>query len=233
MNEIRRSNERGLADHGWLKSFHTFSFADYYDAKHMGVGPLRVINEDRVQPGAGFGTHGHRDMEIISYVLDGELAHKDSMGNGSVIRPGDVQRMSAGTGVRHSEFNGSKEKPVHFLQIWIEPRYRGIEPAYEEKRFTNEEKRGQLRLIASPDRAQGSVLLHQDARVYAGLFDGEERAQLALAPQRQAYVQLARGTLTANGLVLEAGDALQVTQTDSLVLEKGRDAEVLVFDLPL
>jgi len=233
MNEIRRSNERGLADHGWLKSFHTFSFADYYDAKHMGFGPLRVINEDRVQAGAGFGTHGHRDMEIISYVLDGELAHQDSMGNGSVIRPGDVQRMSAGSGVRHSEFNGSKDRPVHFLQIWIEPKYRGIEPGYEEKRFTEEEKRGQLRLIASPDRAQGSVLIHQDARVYAGLFDGEERAQLALAPQRQAYVQVARGSLTANGVALESGDALQVTQADGVALEKGRDAEVLVFDLPL
>jgi redox-sensitive bicupin YhaK (pirin superfamily) len=233
MNEIRRSNERGLADHGWLKSFHTFSFADYYDARHMGVGPLRVINEDRVQAGAGFGTHGHRDMEIISYVLEGELAHQDSMGNGSVIRPGDVQRMSAGSGVRHSEFNGSKELPVHFLQIWIEPKYRGIEPGYEEKRFTNEEKRGQLRLIASPDRAEGSVLIHQDARVYAGLFDGAERAQLALAPQRQAYVHVARGSVTANGAALAAGDALRVTQADSLVLENGRDAEVLVFDLPV
>jgi redox-sensitive bicupin YhaK (pirin superfamily) len=233
MNEIRRSNERGLADHGWLKSFHTFSFADYYDAKHMGVGPLRVINEDRVQPGAGFGTHGHRDMEIISYVLEGELAHQDSMGNGSVIRPGDVQRMSAGSGVRHSEFNGSKEQPVHFLQIWIEPKYRGIEPGYEEKRFTTEDKRGRLQLIASPDRAEGSVLIHQDARVYAGLFDGEERAQLALTPQRQAYVQVARGRVTANGSALEAGDALQVTHGDSLVLEHGRDAEVLVFDLPV
>jgi redox-sensitive bicupin YhaK (pirin superfamily) len=233
MNLIRRGNERGLADHGWLKSFHTFSFADYYDAKHMGFGPLRVINEDRVAPGAGFGTHGHRDMEIISYVLEGELAHQDSMGNGSVIRPGDVQRMSAGSGVRHSEFNGSKERPVHFLQIWIEPKYRGIEPGYEEKHFTNEEKRGRLRLIASPDRAEGSVLIHQDARVYAGLFDGAERAQLALAPQRQAYVQLARGSVTANGAALEAGDALQVTGGDSLVLEQGRDAEVLVFDLPV
>jgi redox-sensitive bicupin YhaK (pirin superfamily) len=231
MNEIRRSTERGLADHGWLKSFHTFSFADYYDPKRMGFGALRVINEDRVQPGAGFGTHGHRDMEIISYVLDGELAHKDSMGNGLVIRPGDVQRMSAGTGVRHSEFNGSKERPVHFLQIWIEPKYRGIEPGYEEKRFSNEEKRGRLRLIASPDRAEGSVLIHQDARVYAGLFDGAERAQLALAPQRQLYVQVARGSITANGTALEAGDALQITDGDTLVLEKGRDAEVLVFDL--
>jgi quercetin 2,3-dioxygenase len=233
MNQIRRSNERGLADHGWLKSFHTFSFADYYDAQHMGVGPLRVINEDRVQPGAGFGTHGHRDMEIISYVLDGELAHKDSMGNGSVIRPGDVQRMSAGSGVRHSEFNGSKERPVHFLQIWIEPADRGIEPGYEEKRFTVEEKQGRLRLIASPDRAEGSVLIHQDARVYAGLFNGAERAQLTLPPQRQAYVHVARGRITANGVELAAGDALQVTQTDTLVLETGEDAEVLVFDLPV
>jgi redox-sensitive bicupin YhaK (pirin superfamily) len=233
MNEIRRSNERGLADHGWLKSFHTFSFADYYDAKHMGVGPLRVINEDRVEPGAGFGTHGHRDMEIISYVLDGELAHKDSMGNGSVIRPGDVQRMTAGSGVRHSEFNGSKERSVHFLQIWIEPNYRGIEPGYEEKRFTTEDKRGRLRLIASPDRAEGSVLIHQDTRVYAGLFAGEERAQLDLDPQRQAYVHVARGSVTANGAQLEAGDALRVTQSDRLLLEQGQDAEVLVFDLPV
>ena len=232
MNEIRRSNERGLADHGWLKSLHTFSFADYHDARYMGVGPLRVINEDRVQGGAGFGTHGHRDMEIISYVLSGELAHKDSMGNGSVIRPGDVQRMSAGTGVRHSEFNGSRERPVHFLQIWIEPKDRGIEPGYEEKHFSNEEKRGRLRLIASPDRADGSVLIHQDARVYAGLFEAGERAQLSLGAQRQAYVQVARGAITVNGAVLQAGDALRITDSDALVLEEGRDAEVLVFDLP-
>ena len=233
MNEIRRSNERGLADHGWLRSFHTFSFADYYDAQHMGVGPLRVINEDRVQPGAGFGTHGHRDMEIISYVLEGELAHQDSMGNGSVIRPGDVQLMSAGTGVQHSEFNGSKERPVHFLQIWIQPQYQGIVPGYEEQRFTTQDKRGRLRLIASPDRAQGSVLIHQDARVYAGLFTGEEHAQLPLSPQRQAYVQVARGSLSANGEPLATGDALKVTQADSLVLANGQDAEVLVFDLPV
>jgi len=233
MNEIRRSNERGLADHGWLKSFHTFSFADYYDPKHMGFGPLRVINEDRVQPGGGFGTHGHRDMEIISYVLDGELAHKDSMGNGSVIRPGDVQRMSAGTGVQHSEFNGSRERATHFLQIWIEPQYRGIEPGYEERHFTAADKRGRLRLIASPDRAEGSVLIHQDARVYAGLFTGQERAQLQLAPQRQAYVHVARGSITANGSRLATGDALQVTQTDQVLLEAGEDAEVLVFDLPV
>ncbi len=232
MNEIRRSSERGLADLGWLKSFHTFSFADYYDAKHMGFGPLRVINEDRVAPGAGFGTHAHRDMEIISYVLEGELAHQDSMGNGSVIRPGDVQRMTAGSGVRHSEFNGSKERPVHFLQIWIEPQNRGIEPGYEEKNFTIVEKQGRLRLIASPDSAQGSLLIHQDARVYAGLFDGSERAQLPLAARRQAYVQVARGSITANGAQLATGDALQVTHTDTLVLENGQNAEVLVFDLP-
>jgi redox-sensitive bicupin YhaK (pirin superfamily) len=233
MNEIRRSNERGLADHGWLRSFHTFSFADYYDPRRMGFGPLRVINEDRVRPGAGFGTHGHRDMEILSYVLEGELAHKDSMGNGSVIRPGDVQLMSAGTGVQHSEFNGSKERQVHFLQIWIEPKYRGIQPDYQEKRFTDADKRGRLRLIVSPDRAEGSLLVHQDARVYAGLFTGAERAELTLAPQRQAYVQVARGGITANGQALAAGDALQVSQADTLVLENGQDAEVLVFELPV
>ncbi len=233
MNEIRRSSDRGVADHGWLKSFHTFSFADYYDAKHMGFGPLRVINEDRVQPGGGFGTHGHRDMEIISYVLEGELAHKDSMGNGSVIRPGDVQRMTAGTGVRHSVFNYSKEQPVHFLQIWIEPQHRGIAPGYEEKRFTSEDKRGRLRLIASPDSADGSVLIHQNTRVYAGLFTGAERAQLTLSPQRQAYVHMARGSITANGTALSAGDALKITQSDGVVLENGQDAEVLVFDLPV
>ncbi|HEY4339032.1 MAG TPA: pirin family protein [Steroidobacteraceae bacterium] len=232
MNGIRRSNERGAADHGWLKSLHTFSFADYYDAAHMGFGPLRVINEDRVEAGAGFGTHAHRDMEIISYVLDGELAHQDSMGNGSVLRPGDVQRMSAGTGIRHSEFNASKDRPVHFLQIWIEPKDRGIEPGYEEKRFTNEDKRGRLRLIASPDRAQGSVLIHQDARVYAGMFAGDEGAQLSLAPQRQAYVQVVRGSITVNGAALMTGDALEVTQADGLVIENAQDAEVLVFDLP-
>src|SRR5690242_17794991 len=178
MNQVRRSNERGYADHGWLKSFHSFSFADYFDPEHVEFGPLRVINEDRVAPGQGFGTHGHRDMEIISYVLSGELAHKDSMGNGSTIRPGDVQRMSAGSGVRHSEFNPSTSDPVHFLQIWIQPDKQRIEPSYEEKRFSSDEKRGRLRLIASPDRADGSVLIHQDARVYAGLFNGTEQAVL-------------------------------------------------------
>jgi redox-sensitive bicupin YhaK (pirin superfamily) len=232
MNEIRRSNERGFADHGWLKSFHTFSFADYFDPKHVEFGPLRVINEDRVQAGAGFGTHSHRDMEIISYVLAGELAHKDSMGNGSTIRPGDVQRMSAGTGVRHSEFNPSPGEPVHFLQIWIQPAKRSIEPSYEEKRFAPEEKRGRLRLIVSPDGTDGSLLIHQDARIYAGLFTGDEQAELEVQRGRRIYVHLARGSLTANGAALEAGDALRITDGTKLTLSKGRDAEVLVFDLP-
>jgi redox-sensitive bicupin YhaK (pirin superfamily) len=232
MTEVRRSNERGYADHGWLKSFHSFSFADYFDPKHVEFGPLRVINEDRVQPGAGFGTHGHRDMEIISYVLAGELAHKDSIGNGSTIRPGDVQRMSAGTGVRHSEFNPSAANLVHFLQIWIQPNVQGIEPSYEEKRFSADEKRGRLRLIASPDRAQESVLIHQDARVLAGLFDGSESAMLDAPRGRWIYVHVARGALTANGVALDAGDALKLTDASTLRLQNGRDAEVIVFDLP-
>ncbi len=232
MYEIRRSSERGYADHGWLKSFHTFSFADYFDPQHVEFGPLRVINEDRVAAGEGFGTHSHRDMEIISYVLAGELAHKDSMGNGSTIRPGDVQRMSAGRGVQHSEFNPSKSNPVHFLQIWIQPDARGIAPSYEEKSFSVEEKRGRLRLIASPDSAQGSVLIHQDARVYAGLFDGEENAALEVAAGRKVYVHVARGTILANGVPLNAGDAMQLTDTTSLSLRDGHEAEVLVFDLP-
>jgi redox-sensitive bicupin YhaK (pirin superfamily) len=232
MNEIRRSNERGQADHGWLRSQHSFSFADYFDPEHLEFGPLRVINEDRVQAGAGFGTHGHRNMEIISYVLAGKLAHKDSMGNGSGIGPGDVQRMSAGTGVMHSEFNPSATEPVHFLQIWIQPSVQDIAPSYEEKRFADGEKRGRLRLIASPDRADGSVLIHQDARVYAGLFDGDERATLELATGRRAYVHVARGAVRANGVGLDAGDALKLTDTTTLALDGGRDAEVLVFDLP-
>jgi redox-sensitive bicupin YhaK (pirin superfamily) len=230
MIELRRSGERGYADHGWLRSFHTFSFADYYDPQHVGYGPLRVINEDRVQAGAGFGTHGHRDMEIISYVLDGALAHKDSMGNGSTIVPGDVQRMSAGTGVRHSEFNDNKAGVTHFLQIWIEPAAAGIAPSYEQKHFDEQEKRGRLRLIASPDSAQGSVKIHQDARVYAGLFDGDERVSLSLTGRR-AYVHAARGAITVNGQRLQAGDALK-TDERTLALAEGDKAEVLVFDLP-
>jgi hypothetical protein len=232
MNDIRRSNERGFADHGWLKSFHTFSFADYFDPEHVEFGPLRVINEDRVKAGAGFGTHSHRDMEIISYVLAGELAHKDSMGNGSIIKPGDVQRMSAGTGVRHSEFNPSSSEPVHFLQIWIQPAERNIQPSYEEKRFSPEEKRGRLRLIVSPDRADGSLLIHQDARVHAGLFNGDEHAELEVARGRRIYLHVARGSLTANGAALEAGDALRISDGARLALSAARDAEVLVFDLP-
>ena len=232
MQQIRRSDERGYADHGWLKSFHTFSFADYFDPKHVDFGPLRVINEDRVLPGAGFGTHAHRDMEILSYVLSGALAHKDSMGNGSTIRPGDVQRMSAGRGVQHSEFNGSNSEPVHFLQIWITPDERGIEPGYEERHFSAQERRGRLRLIASPDRADGSVLIHQDARVYAGLFDGDETATLAIAPGRRVYLHVARGQITADGAALSAGDALKLTDSRTLQLRDAREAEVLVFDLP-
>ncbi|MBC7983518.1 MAG: pirin family protein, partial [Candidatus Obscuribacterales bacterium] len=195
MLEIRRSNERGFADHGWLKSFHTFSFADYHDPRHVEFGALRVINEDRVAPGAGFNTHGHKDMEIISYVLDGELAHKDSLGTGSVIRPGDVQRMSAGGGVTHSEFNPSADKPVHFLQIWIQPNTRGIAPSYEQKYFSPHEKRGRLLLIASPDGSQGSVRIHQDALVYAGLFASAESAQLPVGSGRQFYFHVARGAI--------------------------------------
>jgi redox-sensitive bicupin YhaK (pirin superfamily) len=232
MNTLRRSDERGFADHGWLKSFHTFSFADYHDPNHMEFGPLRVINEDRIAAGAGFGTHGHRDMEIISYVLAGELAHKDSMGNGSIIRPGDVQRMSAGSGVLHSEFNASTSAPAHFLQIWIQPNVRNIAPSYEERKFSAAEKRGRLRLVVSPDSADGSVLIHQDARVYAGLFDAGERAELDVAPGRMLYVHLARGAVTANGTALSAGDALEMTASAKLTLEGGQDAEVLVFDLP-
>jgi redox-sensitive bicupin YhaK (pirin superfamily) len=232
MQEIRRSKERGYADHGWLKSYHSFSFADYFDPKHVEFGPLRVINEDRVAAGQGFGTHSHRDMEIISYVLAGELAHRDSIGNGSTIRPGDVQRMSAGRGVRHSEFNPSPASLVHFLQIWIQPNVEGIEPSYEEKRFVPAEKRGRLRLIASPDQSEGSVLIHQDARVYAGLLDGSESASLKVASGRLIYIHVARGAVQANDVALEAGDALKLSDTEQLQLKDGRDAEVLVFDLP-
>ena len=232
MLTLRKSTERGRANHGWLDSFHSFSFADYYDPAHMGFGPLRVINEDRVQPGQGFGTHGHRDMEIISYVLDGSLEHKDSMGNGSVMRYGDVQRMSAGTGVLHSEYNPSREEPVHFLQIWIEPDRRGIAPGYEQARFSTDDKRGRLRLVASPDGADGSVTIHQDARVYAGLFDGGESATLRIPPGRRAYVHLARGDLGVNGQSIEAGDGLRIEGERDLRIESGRSAEVLVFDLP-
>ena len=232
MLTLRKSAERGHADHGWLKSQHSFSFADYHDPAHMGFSNLRVINEDRIAPGTGFGTHGHRDMEIVSYVLEGELAHKDSLGTGAVIRPGEVQRMSAGRGVMHSEYNHAPERTTHFLQIWIEPAERGIVPGYEQKAFAAADKRGRLRLVASRDGRDGSVTLHADAALYAGLFDGDEAATLALAPGRRAYVHLVRGTLEVNGQALQGGDALKLEGEAAVSLAHGRDAEVLVFDLP-
>jgi len=231
MITLRKSNERGLADHGWLKSFHSFSFADYYDPQHMGFGNLRVINEDRIAPGTGFGTHGHRDMEIISYVLEGNLAHKDSMGNVKGIPPGDVQRMSAGRGVMHSEFNHAPNQATHFLQIWIQPNVQGIEPGYEQKTFADGDKRGKLRLVASPDGDEGSVSIHADARMYAGLFNGPENATLMLDPKRRAYVHVVRGELDVNGRTLSGGDAAKLEEESQVTLSAGRDAEVLVFDL--
>lgn len=231
MLTLRKSSDRGYADHGWLKSFHSFSFAGYYDAQHMGWGNLRVINEDRIAPGTGFGTHGHRDMEIISYVLSGELAHKDSMGNVKGIPPGDVQRMSAGRGVQHSEFNHAPNDTTHFFQIWIEPNVTGIVPSYEQKTFAAADKQGVLRLVASPDGAQGSVLIHADARMYSGLFDGAQGATLALDRSRKAYVHLVRGDITVNGVALTAGDAALLEQEETLNLDQAKDAEVLVFDL--
>ncbi|NML87041.1 pirin family protein [Polaromonas sp.] len=231
MMMVRTSSERGYADHGWLKSFHSFSFAGYHDPAHMGFGNLRVINEDRIAAGQGFGTHSHKDMEIISYVLSGGLAHKDSMGNVKGIPPGDVQRMSAGTGVQHSEFNHDEEQTTHFLQIWIEPNVTGIAPGYEQKTFPEAEKRGTLRLVASPDGAQGSVLIHADAKLYAGLFDGDEFAALTLDADRKTYVQLIRGQLQVNGQLLHAGDAMALQAESRLQLTGGQSAEVLVFDL--
>jgi redox-sensitive bicupin YhaK (pirin superfamily) len=233
MLTLRKSQDRGYADHGWLKSYHSFSFAGYQDLAHMGWGNLRVINEDRVAPGRGFGRHSHRDMEIISYVLSGELAHQDSMGNVKAIPPGDVQRMSAGSGVTHSEFNHAAGQTTHFLQIWIEPNVSGIPPSYEQKTIPASEKRGVLRLVASPDGAQGSVTIHADAAVYAGLFDGNETGELALKPNRKGYVHLVRGSLTVNGQRIGAGDAvmLEGAGENRIVLSDGADAEVLVFDL--
>ncbi|HEX7054291.1 MAG TPA: pirin family protein [Burkholderiales bacterium] len=230
MSELRLARERGHANHGWLDSWHSFSFADYCDPEHMGYGPLRVINEDRIQEGSGFPPHAHRDMEIITYVLDGAVAHKDSIGSGSTIVPGDVQRMSAGTGVRHSEYNAHPGE-THFLQIWIEPKFTGIRPSYEQKHFPAAEKRGRLRLIASPDGRDGSLGMNQDAFLYAGLFDGAERARLALGAGRKGYVHVARGAIRVNGHALGAGDALKAGPGE-LLLEGGRNAEVLVFDLP-
>ena len=231
MLKIRKSNDRGYADHGWLKSFHSFSFAGYYDPQHMGWGNLRVINEDRIAPGTGFGTHGHRDMEIISYVLSGNLAHKDSMGNVKGIPPGDVQRMSAGSGVQHSEFNHAPDATTHFLQIWIEPKVTGIAPSYEQKSFAEASKLGKLCLLAAPDGAQGSVTIHADARLYAALLDGAQTAELVLTSNRKAYVHLIRGELTVNGVRLTTGDAALLDNEALLQLSEGRNAEVLVFDL--
>jgi len=232
MITLRRSQERGYADHGWLKSFHSFSFADYHDPAHMGFGPLRVINEDRVAPGTGFGTHGHRDMEIISYVLDGELAHRDSMGNGSVIRPGDVQRMSAGSGVRHSEFNHAQDRTTHFLQIWIEPNVTGIAPGYEEKRFSDADKQGRLRLVASPDGADGSVRIHQDARMYVSRLAPGQSLSAELAAGRLGYLHLVSGAVTVNGESLAGGDAAKVRDESRLTIGAEGDSELLLFDLP-
>ena len=232
MLQVRKSQDRGLASFGWLRSLHTFSFGHYYDPNHMHVGPLRVINEDRVAPGRGFDPHNHKDMEIISYVLDGALEHKDSMGNGSVLRYGDVQRMSAGSGVTHSEYNHSQTEPVHFLQIWVIPNEVGGAPGYEEKHFDAASKRGNLRLIASPDGRDGSVSLRQDAAIYATILDGDERLDHPLASGRQAYVQVARGSVVVNGCALEAGDAVQVSEEAVVALSGAKDAEVLLFDLP-
>jgi quercetin 2,3-dioxygenase len=231
MITLRRSEERGHADHGWLDTYHTFSFANYYDPAHMGFRALRVINEDRVAPGKGFGTHPHRDMEILSYVLEGALEHKDSMGNGSVMRPGDVQRMSAGTGVTHSEFNSSRSEPVHFLQIWIVPEERGIKPGYEQKRFSEEDKRGALRLIASRDGREGSVTIHQDASVYAAVLGTGEAARHTLAPGRNAWIHVARGEVKLDAEVLRAGDGAAVTGEREIVVSGHGQGEVLLFDL--
>ena len=231
MLTLRKAQERGYADHGWLKSFHSFSFADYHDPAHMGWGNLRVINEDRIAPGRGFGTHPHRDMEIISYVLSGSLAHQDSMGNGTAIPPGDVQRMSAGTGILHSEFNHAADQVTHFLQIWILPNQRGVTPGYEQKTFSEADKRGRLRLVASPEGAQDSVRIHADARLYAGLLDGSETAEAVLGAGRKGYLFVARGALRAGGHDLQAGDALLVSDESKVVLSQGQDAEVLWFDL--
>jgi hypothetical protein len=231
MLTLRKSQDRGHADHGWLKSQHSFSFAGYYDPEHMGWGNLRVINEDYIAPGKGFGTHGHRDMEIVTYVISGSLAHKDSMGNGAAIPPGDVQRMSAGRGITHSEFNHAQDAITHLFQIWIEPDQKGIVPSYEQKTFADAEKRGTLCLVASPDGARGSVRIHADASLYAGLFNGNESATLPLNAARKAYVQLARGQLKVNGQLLQGGDAAKLANESALILTEGQGAEVLVFDL--
>jgi len=233
MITIRPAEQRGIANFGWLDSRHSFSFGHYYDPKHMGFGPLRVINEDRVRPGAGFDTHGHRDMEIISYVLEGALAHKDSIGTGSVIRPGDVQRMSAGSGIRHSEYNHSESEPVHFLQIWLLPSEEGLTPSYEQKSFADDEKRGRLRLVASRDGREGSVRIHQDADLYASLLDKNESVTHPLATRRRAWIQVVRGAVETDGKSLRAGDGAAVSDLPALTVTATADgSEVLLFDLP-
>ncbi|HEY6147384.1 MAG TPA: pirin family protein [Thermoanaerobaculia bacterium] len=231
MITIRRSGERGGANHGWLDTKHTFSFADYHDPAHMGFRDLRVLNEDRVKAGEGFPTHSHRDMEILSWVLEGQLEHRDSMGNGSVIRPGELQRMSAGTGVRHSERNPSGESPLHFLQIWILPERNGLEPSYEQKEFREEERRGRLRVIASPDGREGSLTIHQDVILSTALLDGPDEISVSIPRGRSAWVQVARGSVDLNGQRLETGDGAAVSREEKLELSKGDRAEVLVFDL--
>lgn len=231
MIAVRHANERGTANFGWLNSRHTFSFGHYYDPEFMGFGPLRVINEDRVEPGQGFGTHGHADMEIISYVLDGALEHKDSLGTGSIIRPGDVQRMTAGTGVRHSEFNASDVDPVHFLQIWILPEQNGLSPSYEQKAFSEEEKQGQWRLVGSRDGRQGSVTIHQDVDLYASLIKPEESVGFELDATRKGWIQVARGAVELNGEVLRAGDGVALSGGHNLTVTGVENAEVLLFDM--
>lgn len=231
MITLRKASARGRADHGWLKSWHSFSFADYYDPAYTQFSSLRVINDDTVDAGQGFGTHGHRDMEILSYVLSGALQHKDSMGNGKIMTWGEVQLMSAGTGVQHSEFNPSLLDEVHFLQIWIMPNQSGIKPGYQQRHFTAEEKRGRWCLLASPDAVHGSLLLHQDARVFAALLDGEERLTYAIPPGRKAYLHVARGRVQAAGMHLTGGDALMFSHETGIKLEGAADAEVLLFDL--
>jgi redox-sensitive bicupin YhaK (pirin superfamily) len=231
MLQIRKASDRGHADHGWLDTHHTFSFADYFDPDHMGFRALRVINEDRVRPGMGFGTHGHRDMEIVTYVLEGALAHKDSMGNGAVLRPGEFQRMSAGTGIRHSEFNPSQSEPVHFYQIWLLPRSKGVEPSYEQKFFPEDQKRGRLRLVASPDGADGSLRIGQDARVYLATLAGGESVVHEIRPGRHAWLQVLRGRVKVNGVALEASDGLAASDERSLTVAAEEVSEVMLFDL--
>jgi redox-sensitive bicupin YhaK (pirin superfamily) len=231
MFDILKAHARGVANHGWLNSRHSFSFGHYYNPEQIGFSDLRVINDDRVAPAQGFGQHPHRDMEIFSYVLEGSLEHKDSMGTGSVIRPGDVQLMSAGSGVTHSEFNHSNSEPVHFMQIWLLPAELNVTPRYQQEHYADAEKRGRLRLIISPDGAEGSLKVRQDARVYAGLFDGTESAALTLPANRYAYIQVARGSVTVNGQRLNEGDGVRVRQVESLSFSDGDKAEVLVFDL--